>query len=347
VPARLRFCRTLAHRRFNFSLPRLTGKDMGEKIQESPFGKALYHWQAVVLICFTLILPLLLPGFGWLYVFIPLPSFYYLVCRGEKEGGKIVGQGLFFSGIVAGLLKVLALFLFAGTFLTISFSLARSIKFRYGPAEAGGRAAAALLAGWLILTAAYGLVYKANLYSDLRLSIDRGIEAAYPIYLKNAELPPELKEEVKQAFEAIRQTIPKILPSLLAIWLLFSVWLTMSIGAAILNKYHPGLLPWPSFCEWRLHEATVWGLIVSGLLLIVPASRITGLNGLIIALVLYFFQGLAVLATLFNRWRVPSAVRFIIYLLTFMQLYGPLFLSLLGLIDVWANFKKLGGSSAM
>jgi len=322
---------------------------MGEKIPESSFGEALYHWRAVALICFTLILPLSLPGFGWLYVFIPLPSFYYLVCRGEKEGGKLVGQGLIVSGIVAGLLKVFALFLFAATFLTVSFSLARSIKFRYGPAEAGGRAAAALLAGWLLLTAAYGLVYKANLYSDLRLSIDRGIEAAYPIYMENAELPPELKEEVKQAFEAIRQTIPKILPSLLAIWLLFSVWITMSIGAAILNKYHPGMLTWPFYREWRLPETAVWVLIVSGLLLIVPASaaRITGLNGLIVALVLYFFQGLAVSATLFHRWRVPSAVRFLIYLLTFMQLYGPLFLSLLGLIDVWANFKKLGGSSTI
>ena len=139
------------------------------------------------------------------------------------------------------------------------------------------------------------------------------------------------------------------MPSLLAIWLLLAVWLTMGAGAAAIRKRRADLMPWPPYSDWRLPDIIVWAVIVSGILLFLPgtAVRLAGLNGLIICLVLYFFQGVAVLSTLFIRWRVPTPVRILIYLLTFMQLYGPLFLSVLGLVDVWANFKKLRGSSTM
>ena len=90
-------------------------------------------------------------------------------------------------------------------------------------------------------------------------------------------------------------------------------------------------------------------LIASGIMLFVPiiSIRLIGINGLILCGVLYFFQGLAVLGTLLYRWRVPPALKFLIYLLTLMQMYGFLFLSVIGLIDVWADFKKPRGKSTM
>jgi len=322
---------------------------MGERQAETSFGQPLAHWRAVALTLVSLVLPLLLPGFGWLYLFIPLPAFCFLVLCGERQGSKIVGTAMVLAAIGAALLQVFQIFLFTATFLAVAFSLARSVRLHKQPDAAGGRAAAALLAGWLFITAGYGMVYKANLYSDLLTSIDRGIEAAYPLYLESTELPPDLKKDVGLAFDSVRQTMPKILPSLLGIWLLLTIWLTMGCGAAIIRKRSPDSMPWPPYSDWRLPDVLVWLLIASGILLFLPGAsiRLAGLNGLIISLMLYFFQGVAVLTTLFIRWRVPTPVRVLIYLLTFMQLYGPLFISVLGLIDVWANFKKLRGSTTM
>ena len=96
---------------------------MGEQRAETSSGNPLGHWRAVALTFISLSLPLLLPGFGWLYIFIPLPAFYYLVVEGEREGTKIVGKALLSAGILASLLHVLPLFLFAMTFLAVAFSL--------------------------------------------------------------------------------------------------------------------------------------------------------------------------------------------------------------------------------
>ena len=106
---------------------------------------------------------------------------------------------------------------------------------------------------------------------------------------------------------------------------------------------------WPPYRDWRLPDITVWAVIASGIMLFMPTTgaRLFGLNGLMVCAVLYFFQGLAVLGTLFNRWRVPPVVRILINMLTLMQLYGLLFLSVLGLIDVWADFKKPRGKATM
>ena len=78
--------------------------------------------------------------------------------------------------------------MFDASFLAVSFSLARSLRLQYDPAASALRASAALLAAWLLFTVGYGLVHSNSLYADLLDSVDRGIEAAYPIYMENAEL---------------------------------------------------------------------------------------------------------------------------------------------------------------
>jgi uncharacterized protein YybS (DUF2232 family) len=66
-----------------------------------------------------------------------------------------------------------------------------------------------------------------------------------------------------------------------------------------------------------------------------------GLNGLIVCSTVYFFQGLAIAASLLNKWSVPRMIRVLIYALIFIQTYGIIVLSFLGLVDVWADFRKL------
>jgi uncharacterized protein YybS (DUF2232 family) len=70
----------------------------------------------------------------------------------------------------------------------------------------------------------------------------------------------------------------------------------------------------------RLHHASGWLLLISGWL--------------------YFFQGLAVLIALFERWRVPVLVRIMLYFVLFIQSYSLILLAVLGLSDVWLNMRR-------
>ncbi len=214
----------------------------------------LSQWQAVGLTFIALSMPLLLPGFGWLYAFVPLPAFYFLVVEGEEKGLQIISWAALLTGAGALIVHGLGFFLFTASFLAVSFSLTRSLRLHQDPATAGMRACAALFAAWCLFAAGYGVMHKNNLYADLLSSIDRGVKEAYPVYMKSTELSDSLKQQISTTFDTVRQTMPKILPALLVLWLITTVWLTMSLGAHLIRKRRPERMVWPPYRDWRLPE---------------------------------------------------------------------------------------------
>ena len=87
----------------------------------------------------------------------------------------------------------------------------------------------------------------------------------------------------------------------------------------------------------------VWLAIVSAASGMLPLGnfRLLALNILIILMFFYFLQGLAIVSFFFRKKRVPSFVRIIGYFLIFVQQYLLLLVVGVGLIDVWADFRKL------
>jgi uncharacterized protein YybS (DUF2232 family) len=63
------------------------------------------------------------------------------------------------------------------------------------------------------------------------------------------------------------------------------------------------------------------------------------LNVFNVCSVIYFFQGLAVLGKYFEIFKVGFFWRFMWVLLLAVQL--PILMSLLGLVDYWADFRKM------
>jgi len=163
------------------------------------------------------------------------------------------------------------------------------------------------------------------------------------LYEDSAELAPETLESLQRAVELLRINIPKILPAILISGLLSTVWLNLALGNWLLKKKDRDLTRWPEYNEWKLPDPLVWLVVLSGVIFLLfpqPLSLL-GLNGLIICGIIYFFQGLAITASLLNRWSVPRLIRVLIYALIFIQTYGIIVLSFLGLVDVWADFRKL------
>ena len=65
-----------------------------------------------------------------------------------------------------------------------------------------------------------------------------------------------------------------------------------------------------------------------------------GLSLLIVSGLLYFFQGLAVFVHFVDRWKIPVYLKVAIYGILILQSYGLLLLSILGIADVWIDFRK-------
>jgi len=79
-------------------------------------------------------------------------------------------------------------------------------------------------------------------------------------------------------------------------------------------------------------------------LLLVPtlAAKMVGLNGLAVFMVIYFFQGMAVVAFFFQKKQIPRLARMVLYGLIAVQQLVMLAVIGVGFFDTWFNFRKLG-----
>ena len=93
----------------------------------------------------------------------------------------------------------------------------------------------------------------------------------------------------------------------------------------------------------RTPEQLVWVAIVSGILLLVPSKglKLLGVNGLIIMVMIYFFQGIAIVSYYFDKKKFPKILRGILYGLIVIQQFVLLLVVAAGFFDLWADFRRL------
>ncbi len=94
---------------------------------------------------------------------------------------------------------------------------------------------------------------------------------------------------------------------------------------------------------WEAPGWLVFIFIGAGFLLLFPwqVLQITALNVLLVCLLVYFFQGLAIIAFNFQRFRVPRFLRASIYLLLILIKPAMLVVTIMGLVDLWLDFRRL------
>ena len=296
-----------------------------------------------ILTAFLLLPSLLAEKIGWLACLIPLPVFYYYVSLGRQRGAIALRNAVLLASGCAVLFGILPMLIFSLTLVPLGIVLSCGIFKEKSPVAAGFNGFLVLTLTWLLYWTGLALLYGTNPYGSLLAQLDRGLSSGFLLYEKSAGLKPEILESVRQAVEILRVYIPKILPALLVSALLGTTWLNLVLGTLLLQTKDRRLTPWPDYSEWKLPEPLVWLVILSGvcLLLLPRPLSLLGLNGLIVCSTLYFFQGLAIAAKLLKRWSVPKLIRVLIYALIFIQTYGIIVLSFLGLVDVWADFRKL------
>jgi uncharacterized protein YybS (DUF2232 family) len=99
--------------------------------------------------------------------------------------------------------------------------------------------------------------------------------------------------------------------------------------------------PWGPYEGWKLPDQLVWLPIVAIVTVLLGNGKLqnVGLWFVFVSGALYFFQGLAVMLALLNRWQVPPFARIFIYGFLIIQSYSLVVLALLGMCDVWFNLR--------
>lgn len=309
--------------------------------KDHPTGNIKYP--AVVISAAIFAIPAVMPDkFNWLHCFAPLPVFYCLICFGPRQGKSLISNSVLVAGVIAAIFGSFRVLLLSFSLLPLGFHLARAVRKKENLIRTGITGVALIIAIWIAIWAFISVAYGTNPYENILTGLDEGVQTTYEQYINSSEYPAETLEQLDQLFEQIRLIIPRIFPGLLITGILFTVWLNISLGQMLLKRKDPALIPWEDFTEWRLPDLLVWGVILTGATLFIPVKPLNtvGLNMILILGELYFFQGLAVITFMFNKWNVPRPVRIFTYLIMLIQAYGVVIVSAFGLVDVWADFRK-------
>lgn len=310
----------------------------GVNLQKNP------EYAGITLIAGCLILPVLSPLlFGWIGALTPTPTFFFLQRLGTVAGYRLLKMSLLCAAVISALFNVLPLLLFTVTFLTIPVVLHRAAVTHQHPVKAGGQALAALALAWAFFWSVFAITSGTNPYTTLLTTITQSLEQTLVMYRQGKQLSPDMLLMLETSIAELQNLLPRIIPGSIAAGLVFIVWVNQAWGNMLVSLADAeGHSPWPPFRTWRLPDYLVWPLIAGALLfMIFPDNLETfGLNLLIATASIFTLQGVAVMVFFLHKSNIPKPLRLVIYGLLIMQTYGILFITLIGLIDIWADFRS-------
>lgn len=150
--------------------------------------------------------------------------------------------------------------------------------------------------------------------------------------------------------QLVEETLQKMLPLLLRLLpgaalssTLMACWLNLLVAKRYCRVRNLPFPAWQEWSKWKAPDFLVWIVIGGGLVLLLPYGflKIAGLNVLMVAGVIYLFQGLAIISYYFERWKLPRIFRAAAYGIILIQQFFTLGTMLLGLFDMWFDFRRL------
>lgn len=274
-------------------------------------------------------------------VAMPLPVLYYRVKLGRRMGIVVPAVTMVVLSAVVGepSLNVLGFieFMIVGYFLGELFeqrvSLERTVLVTCAVAVGAG------FAGVLLLSAAAGT----GLIEILRAYVAENIRLTVEIY-RQMGMTPENIQAVRESLAGIEDDILALIPALVIGSTLLITWLNLLWGRALLARRGMWQTHFGPLNRWKAPDQLVWAVIAAAALVIVPhqgASWI-GLNGLLVLIPVYFFQGLAIVSFFMEKKGIPRGLRVLLYAVVALQHLVLLAVIGLGFFDVWLDLRRIG-----
>lgn len=295
---------------------------------------------AATVLIFVAVFRLTIIGFFCSFL-LPLPVLFYRVKLGRKPAAIIAGVSAAVMAAMIGAAGVDLLFCWwlLGVGLVLGEFYEKGLSAEQTLLRTSAFALAAAAGALLVFSAAAGRG-PVGLVSDY---VAENLQVTLEIYRQRG-VPSDIVDQIKGSLDQIRHALVRVLPSMAAAGSLLISWACLLISRALFRARN---IPVPDFGplnRWRSPEPLVWAVIGCGVLLLLPISglKVIGLNGLIVLMAIYFFQGIAIVSFFFQKKRLPMALRFILYSLIALQQFLLLLIIGFGFFDMWLNFRKLG-----
>jgi len=150
-----------------------------------------------------------------------------------------------------------------------------------------------------------------------------------------------------ESWASIKSFLLETYPSLIFLALLFAATANFYLARRI-GQRHLFTAEGPDFpfSSWCISDGWVWGVIISlTLYLLALPSRRLGSNLLLALGGLYLLQGLAILSSFLQHWKLSLPLRVPIYFLSLSHPFLLCGLALVGLADVWLNLRRWSNPS--
>lgn len=297
--------------------------------------------KALVITALIVELALYLPFMGFFLVpFVPLPVLFYRMKFGRKAAVMIAGMTalvilLSLKSITVDMLlfsELLFLGFMMGECFEKKFSAEKSILYSSG---------AVVLTGACIIFL-YSSLSSIGIIELVSKYMSENAKLSLSMY-KELGVEAENLEFISNSMDKILYVLIRILPSFLIAFTLVITWLNLLMARGLLMARNIFCPDFGALNKWHSPESLVWGIIASGLCLILPnqSIKIFGMNVLIVIMIVYFFQGIAILSFYFEKKQVSRMFKICFYLFILMQQLFILLVAALGLFDVWGDFRKL------
>jgi len=274
-------------------------------------------------------------------LFIPLPILFYRLKLGRINGLIIAVIASLVMMVLVGGLSIDVIF-FAGLLL-IGFVLGELFELNLSIEQTTLIASGSVVLSGVISLVISSILTGQGVFAIVSEYVAKNLELTLVLY-QSMGMSEENIQLISQSLDQIQQVLVTIIPALVSASTLFVAWISILIARPVLisrSLYYPDFGP---LNLWKAPDYLVWGVIGCGLSLFVPhpTIKVIGVNGLLILMTVYFFQGIAIVSFYFDKKRLPRFARVFFYTLIALQQLILLVVIGLGFFDLWVNFRRLG-----
>jgi uncharacterized protein YybS (DUF2232 family) len=294
----------------------------------------------ISILLFTISIYLPIVGF-FFALFIPLPILFYRVKLGRQGGLKLAGLTAVIMVLILGHLVFDILFFL--TLVVMGFYLGELYEQNLSVEKTVGLVCGAVMLATLAGLIFFSVVAHKGIGEFVTAYVAKNLELTMLLY-ENMGVSEENIGMLQETLEQIQYVLVRLLPSLSIMSTLMVIWINIMASKPLFILRNLRYPRFGSLKLWRAPDVLIWGVIVCGAALMIPEKgiKLTALNGLIVLLTIFFFQGIAITAYFFEKKKFPRGIRFFLYSLIAIQQLVLLVVVGIGVFDVWFNFRKLG-----
>lgn len=274
---------------------------------------------------------------------VPLPILYYFFRLGRFPGVLIVTLSMLLVLAGMNMANTSDAFMMTVMLAILGFVISEVLRLNYPIEKTVIIAAVVFIVTGLVFVILDGLRVNLSLWEIMKIYMTRYFEANIQIY---SQIDPSSEQiaAIKENSARIVNILLLLLPGLSLVSTSLLVLINLFAAKHLFHKFS---LPFPDFgdlTQWRVPEKLIWLPIGAGFILLLPwePTKIAGLNILILLLPLYVLNGLAVAEFFQKKLKVSLFFRLLFYLMIFAVPYVIIAACIVGLVDVWFDFRKRG-----